>query len=186
MGLEEEADEEGKAEEEEKEEKADGASAPASFPRNPFLRGLSTDDYVLETVKGVRSSDLEDGLSLLSLEQAVALLARLRNQLAHGSGDVELLVRCVVFLVTLHQSQLIASKTMSDALPSLAALARSRLRQRRNELGFNTAALRMARAEARALRSSFAEALPRPPAPAEEPNARTGKRRRERQLDARQ
>lgn len=117
---------------------ADDGSGP-----NPLLLGLGPDAYVLRTVRGVRSAELEQALLVLPFEHAVRLLAFLARQLARGGADVELCVRCATTVARLHHDQLSGAQVARETLGALQAACRPAAEGLRGAMGYNLAALRI-------------------------------------------
>lgn len=124
---------------ENEEKRLQGEGAGGGKP-NPLLLGLSPDEYVLRAVSSVRASELEQALLLLPFASAVSLLGFCARWLRRGT-DLELACRVATLLLGLHYPQLSSSRTSRQALLSLHEHLRPRLKQLRDSIGFNVAAM---------------------------------------------
>ena len=120
--------------------KADVGRTQQRMP-NPLLLGLDPAPYVLWILKSIKNAELEQSLLVLPLSHVERLLYYLVVLLRAGRG-VELCSRIGVFLVKTHNSQLVATRSLSTPLQELRRLVRTRLSDSRDRIGFNMAALR--------------------------------------------
>jgi U3 small nucleolar RNA-associated protein 12 len=109
---------------------------------NIYLRGRSVDQYVLDMLLSIRRSHLEEALMVLPFDYAVTLIKYLQRFI-ETSQRVELAVRCALFLISIHQNQIVANSSVLQSLVKLKRSTRERLQQQKDMIGFNLAALRM-------------------------------------------
>ena len=117
-------------------------SVPPAPPRNPLMLGLAPADYVLDRLARIPAAHLEQSLLLLPFHHVCAVL-RYADELVARGRRVELLARCVFFLLRTHRAQLAASAA-ADVQPVVAALRAhigAALAAQRDRVGFNLAAL---------------------------------------------
>ena len=127
---------------------------PAPAPLNPLMLGKSADQFMLKMLKTVRSTDLEEALMVLPFEHVTKLLRFLDSFIRKG-WEIELSVRCLLFLLRVHQAQIVANQALLERVHSLRAHTRSRLRQQKDEFGFNLAAMRFLQQGVEADASAF-------------------------------
>ncbi|XP_049869010.1 WD repeat-containing protein 3 [Pectinophora gossypiella] len=132
------------------------------------------EDFLVETIARIRSSDLEEALLLLPFNVACELVRMLPTLLDRGDR-AELFCRLAVFLLKVHHAPLVANRALLKHMIQIQAKAQMRLSELRDMVGFNVAALQWAR---RREEAAGAELLFREPAAAR--RARD-KRRRTRQ-----
>ena len=127
---------------EEAEDASSMSSHPAPPPRNPLMLGLEPADYVLDRLARIPAAHLEQSLLLLPFHHVCAFLRYADDLVARGRR-VELLAKCVFFLLRTHRAQLAASAA-ADVQPVVAALRAhigAALTAQRDRVGFNLAAL---------------------------------------------
>lgn len=117
---------------------------PSERP-SPLLLGLSADAYLLRTMEGIKMSELDEALTVLPLSSAVNLLEYCARLLAPDNKAaalaVELVSRIVMFLLQLHNSQIVAGATTRKLVAELHDRMAQRLEALRSDMGFNAAAL---------------------------------------------
>lgn len=118
---------------------------------SPMLLGLSADLYVLRSLGSIRSSELDEALTLLPLNQAKVLLgycSRLMEKSCMKARlSTELLSRTVLFLMKLHHNQIVAGAVNRGLVAELKNGLDSNLRDLRSRFGFNASALTFVQAE---------------------------------------
>ncbi|XP_070463766.1 WD repeat-containing protein 3 isoform X2 [Equus przewalskii] len=121
--------------------KAAGKEVP--LPINPILMAygsISPSAYVLEIFKGIKSSELEESLLVLPFSYVPDLLT-LFNELIQLGSDVELLCRCLFFLLRIHFGQITSNQMLVPVIEKLKETTISKVRQVRDVIGFNMAGL---------------------------------------------
>lgn len=117
---------------------------------------------VLEVLRRVRSSELEEAILVLPLDRVLELLVVVRALLRRGWA-VELAARVLVMALRVNLPQLLASATAKPVIHSLAALLPKKMQEVEDMIGFNLAGLRHLkdRAEQRSETQLFVEASQR-------------------------
>ncbi|KAI0212489.1 WD repeat-containing protein 3 [Lamellibrachia satsuma] len=122
--------------------KASGKQLP-SPPVHPMLqahRVTSPTNYVLEVIKRVKSSELEEALLVLPFPYVTDLL-RLLHDFIDSGWEVELVCRCILFLLRIHQGQITSNQVLLSVVDKLRSSTTSRVNDLRDMVGFNMAAL---------------------------------------------
>ena len=123
-------------------DKDSSGSMPPPPQKNPLMLGLAPADYVLDRLARIPAAHLEQSLLLLPFHHVCAFLRYADDLVARGRR-VELLAKCVFFLLRTHRAQLAASAA-ADVQPVVAALRThigAALAAQRDRVGFNLAAL---------------------------------------------
>ena len=113
--------------------------------RNPiFLAhgGVSASVYVLGVFQRIPAASLQDALLVLSFSQLPALFTFLALWAREGR-NVALTCRVLLFMLKVHQRQVVSSGQLKGALEGVRVELRRRLRMEKEELGFNLAGLRV-------------------------------------------
>ncbi|RMZ78081.1 hypothetical protein DV737_g4008, partial [Chaetothyriales sp. CBS 132003] len=114
--------------------------------RNPILtlvhNNISASAYLLSVFEKIPAASLQDALLVLSFTQLPALFAFLAIW-AHEGRNVPLTCRVLLFMLKVHQRQIVSSRLMRNELEEVRQNLRKTLEQRRTELGFNLAGLRV-------------------------------------------
>ncbi|XP_052492648.1 WD repeat-containing protein 3 isoform X2 [Budorcas taxicolor] len=121
--------------------KAAGKEVP--LPINPILMAygnISPSAYVLEIFKGIKSSELEESLLVLPFAYVPDIL-RLFNEFIQQGSDIELLCRCLFFLLRIHFGQITSNQMLVPVIEKLKETTISKVRQVRDVIGFNMAGL---------------------------------------------
>ncbi|XP_078372501.1 WD repeat-containing protein 3-like [Oculina patagonica] len=137
------------------EEQGSGREKVAS--RNPILvayGNITPTRYVLEVVKKIRSSELEESLIVLPFSVATDMLTLLNHWLQRG-WEIELSCRCLSFLLRIHHNQIVANQVLLPVIDSLRQHAKSRVHSLRDTIGFNLAGLRFIQNEMEAKQETF-------------------------------
>lgn len=118
---------------------------------SPLLLGLSADLYMLRALGSIRSSELDEALTLLPLNQAKMLLgycSRLMEKSCMKARlSTELLSRTVLFLFKVHHNQIVAGAVDRGLVSKLRDALDANLRDLRARFGFNASALSFLQAE---------------------------------------
>ncbi|KAJ7317722.1 hypothetical protein JRQ81_003884 [Phrynocephalus forsythii] len=127
--------------------KAAGKEVP--LPVNPILQAygnISPSAYVLEVLKKVKLSELEESLLVLPFSYVPDLLILFNRFLQLGS-DVELLCRALLFLLRIHFGQITSNQLLVKMMENLKKTTISQVSQVRDALGFNLAGLQFLKRE---------------------------------------
>jgi len=105
-----------------------GGIKPLIAPPAPdiHLMGLSSSHYVLKTLKDIRPSELDEALLILPFP-AVVTFFRYLECWAREGREVELVARCLFFLLRIYQPQIGATKDLRNVLLSLQKHIRTTL-----------------------------------------------------------
>eukprot|EP01104_Vermistella_antarctica_P019164 TRINITY_DN7382_c0_g1_i1.p1 TRINITY_DN7382_c0_g1~~TRINITY_DN7382_c0_g1_i1.p1 ORF type:complete len:943 (-),score=213.51 TRINITY_DN7382_c0_g1_i1:33-2837(-) len=107
---------------------------------NPLLIGRSPSGHLLHTIRGVRSSELEEALTILPFDAVVKLFTYLDEWVGAGVS-LELVCRCVEHLLRLHQNQITSNRMLLTTLSSIRKRMRRALQEQKDIVGFNRAAM---------------------------------------------
>ncbi len=107
---------------------------------NPYLVGQTPDQSLFRVLSQISSAHLEEALMVLPFKHASVLITFL-NRFVNENWGVELCVRVLLFLLELHQSQIVANQALVGALAVALKQMRPALQRFKNELGYNIAAL---------------------------------------------
>ncbi|KAK7807812.1 hypothetical protein U0070_012046 [Myodes glareolus] len=143
--------------------RAAGKEVP--LPVNPILMAygnISPSAYVLEIIKGVKSSELEEALLVLPFSYVPDILSLL-NEFIQTGTDIELLCRCLFFLLRIHFGQITSNQMLVPVIEKLKETTISKVRQVQDVIGFNMAGLDYLKreCEAKSEVTFFAEATGR-------------------------
>ncbi|XP_062984992.1 WD repeat-containing protein 3 isoform X2 [Elgaria multicarinata webbii] len=127
--------------------RAAGKEVP--LPVNPILRAygnISPSAYVLDILKKVKSSELEESLLVLPFSYVPDLLVLFNQYLQLGS-EVELLCRALLFLLRIHFGQITSNQLLVKVMQNLKKTTIFQVSQVRDVLGFNMAGLQFLKRE---------------------------------------
>nr|XP_046221924.1 WD repeat-containing protein 3 [Oncorhynchus gorbuscha]XP_046221932.1 WD repeat-containing protein 3 [Oncorhynchus gorbuscha] len=116
---------------------------------NPILvafGNVSPSRYVLDVIKKVRSSELEVSLLVLPFPYIPDLLS-LFNCYVQDGLEVELVCRCLFFLLRIHFGQISSNQMLLTVIDELRINTISKVREIRDVLGFNSAGLQFLQRE---------------------------------------
>lgn len=116
---------------------------------NPILvafGNVSPSRYVLDVIRKVRSSELEVSMLVLPFPYVPELLSLFNLYLQQGL-EVELVCRCLFFLLRVHFGQITGNQMMLSVIDQLRDTTISKVRDIRDVLGFNSAALQFLQRE---------------------------------------
>ncbi|KAM4048633.1 LOW QUALITY PROTEIN: WD repeat-containing protein 3 [Anomaloglossus baeobatrachus] len=124
-------------------------AAGKELPRrlHPLLQAfgnLSSSDYVLDVIKKVRSSELEESpvLPFSYVPDLLTLSDSMRR-----SQDVELICRCLFFLLRIHFGEITSNHMLLGVMEDLKSCTVSRVSAVRDVMGMNMAALQLLKRE---------------------------------------
>lgn len=113
---------------------------PAPHPLMTVYQTSCPDRYMLETLRRIRYSELEETLLVLPFGYVVDLLKVLAELLSRN-WEVELCCRCLFFLLRVHSGQIGATAALVPVVDRLRLCTLAHLGQARDEVGFNLAGL---------------------------------------------
>lgn len=109
-------------------------------PSNELMLGKNPSDFLMHTLRSIRSSDLDESLLLLPLSLVLKLLQFLDSWIQKDI-QLEMCSRCVFFLLRTYQSQISANKSIQGTIHSIRDNIRSRIVRHKDIVGFNQVAL---------------------------------------------
>lgn len=124
---------------------------------NPVLiayGNISPVRYVLEVLKKIRSSELDEALIVLPFSVVSDMMTLINHWLQSG-WEVELSCRCLSFLLRIHHNQIVVNKVLVPVIDSLREHAKARVHQLRDNIGFNLAGLHFIQNEMEAKQETF-------------------------------
>ncbi|XP_053733114.1 WD repeat-containing protein 3 [Synchiropus splendidus] len=125
-----------------------GKELPPPKP-NPILvafGNISPTRYVLDVIKKVRSSELEVSLLVLPFPYVSDLLTLFNSYIQDGL-EVELVCRCMFFLLKIHFGQISSNQMLLSVIDKLRTNTLSKVQEIRDVMGFNSAALQFLQRE---------------------------------------
>jgi len=123
------------------------AAYPSKPEPNILLLGRTGSQNLLRVIKQIRSAELQQALLLLPLAAVLLMLEHAKVWLKQGL-EIELACRCTFFLLRVHYKQIVAGHhSLVLQLQELGAVARRTLRQEKELVGLNIAAMHFLRRE---------------------------------------
>ncbi|XP_074044659.1 WD repeat-containing protein 3 [Macrotis lagotis] len=125
------------------------AEKEVPLPVNPILLAygnISPSAYVLEVFKGVKSSELEEALLVLPFSYVPDIL-KLFDEFFQLGSDIELLCRCLFFLLRIHFGQISSNQMLVPVIEKLKKTTISKVSEVRDVIGFNMAGLEFLKRE---------------------------------------
>ncbi|XP_075967408.1 WD repeat-containing protein 3 [Anarhichas minor] len=116
---------------------------------NPILvafGNVSPSRYVLDVIKKVRSSELEVSLLVLPFPYVPQLLTLFNSYIQQGL-EVELVCRCLFFLLKIHFGHISGNQMLLSVIDELRTNTVSKVQEIRDVMGFNSAALQFLQRE---------------------------------------
>ena len=114
---------------------------PARSPLFLALGNISAERYVLDVVQKIQAAALQDALLVLPFAK-VTILFTFLSIWASRRWNMPLTCRVLFFMLKTHHKQIVASKTMRSMLDEIRKSLRRVLKQQKDEIGFNIAAMR--------------------------------------------
>ncbi|ROT67348.1 hypothetical protein C7M84_014583 [Penaeus vannamei] len=138
-------------------------AGPTATPHQLMTYVYNTADplrFVLEVLRKIKSSELEEAVIMLPLDNILELMVVIKG-LLENNWDIELASRILVLAVRINLPQLLSSPKAAPLVRSLAKLLPKRIKEFKDMIGFNAAGLRHMkdRIEERSETQMFAEAL---------------------------
>ncbi|KAM9804715.1 WD repeat-containing protein 3 [Neosynchiropus ocellatus] len=119
---------------------------PKSNPILVAFGNISAARYVLDVIKKVRSSELEVSLLVLPFPYVSDLLTLFNGYIQDGL-EVELVCRCMFFLLKIHFGQISSNQMLLSVIDKLRTNTLSKVQEIRDVMGFNSAALQFLQRE---------------------------------------
>ncbi|XP_038059666.1 WD repeat-containing protein 3-like [Patiria miniata] len=117
--------------------------------KHPILQAygnISPTRYVLEVIRKVKSSELEESLLVIPFSYVLELLPLLETFISSG-WEVELACRCLLFLIRVHHGQITSSQSLLPIIDRLRSTSMQQVHQMRDRIGFNLAGLQFLQRE---------------------------------------
>lgn len=120
--------------------------------RNPLIMAqvamggdaeMSSEEYVLRIIEGIKNSELEQALLLLPFNKVPILIKVIGAWAANGNSKSALAAKILVFLAKIFQHELVASRTTRTVLERTMLELSKQIGSEHNAFGFNLAALKM-------------------------------------------
>jgi len=111
--------------------------------QHPILRAygnITASKYVMQVIKKVKSSELEESLLVMPFHYTADILCIL-NEFVKERRDVELSCRCIFFLLKIHHGRITSNEMMVDVIDELRSNAKDAVNQLKDTIGFNLVAL---------------------------------------------
>lgn len=114
--------------------------APQTHPLMVAYDTTDPDRYLLKVLRQVKSSEVEEALLVLPFHYVCSLLTLL-DQLLQKGWETELVMRILLFIVRVHHGPLSNTPSLLSILNRLQSVARKRVDEVRDRIGFNLAGL---------------------------------------------
>ncbi|XP_053561745.1 WD repeat-containing protein 3 [Bombina bombina] len=127
--------------------KAAGKELPRRI--HPILQAygnMTPSEYVLDVFKKVKSSELEESLLVLPFSYVPDVLTLFRDFIRFGH-DVELICRCLLFLLRIHFGQITSNQMLLGVIEDLKNCSISQVSEVRDVMGVNMAGLQFLKRE---------------------------------------
>lgn len=121
----------------------DVSQTPVAPQTHPLMVAYDTTDpdrYLLKVLRQVKSSEVEEALLVLPFHYVCSLLTLL-DQLLQKGWETELVMRILLFIVRVHHGPLSNTPSLLSILNRLQSVARKRVDEVRDRIGFNLAGL---------------------------------------------
>nr|CAB3226290.1 WD repeat-containing protein 3 [Phallusia mammillata] len=112
-------------------------------PQHPILKAygnIPSDRYVLQTLRKIKSSELEESLLVMPFSYVPDLLTLLNTFVTRGR-EVELVCRVMFFLLRVHHGRITSNQMLVEVLDDLRRNTQVKVDQLKDRIGFNIAAL---------------------------------------------
>jgi len=110
------------------------------FSRNGVTLNWCCLDYLLATLKSIKSAELEEALLILPFTSVLHLLTYLNKWIDLGL-ELELSTRILFFVIQVHQVQISANRSLQSTIHQIRDNTRRQLIAQKDAIGFNLAAL---------------------------------------------
>ncbi|XP_064608523.1 WD repeat-containing protein 3-like [Liolophura sinensis] len=113
---------------------------PAVSPMLSAMNASCPQQYVLEIVRRIRSSELDEALLVLPFDCVIELLKLIQVFLDNG-WETELSTKCLLFLLRVHQGQITANQVLLPVIDKLRKTVVVKSEELKDRIGFNLAGL---------------------------------------------
>ncbi|KAG1651937.1 WD repeat-containing protein 3 [Nymphon striatum] len=97
--------------------------------------------FVLETLKKIKSSELEEALLVLPFSYVMNFMKML-NTFLNNSWEVELALKCILFLLRINANLIMSNSSLLPMIDNLRKLSQQRVDEMKDLIGFNCAGLK--------------------------------------------
>lgn len=109
---------------------------PLPPPLMQALNVATPDDFLLETFKRIRPSDLEEALLILPFSTVCEIIQLLPSLIERGD-NIELINKILMFLLKLHHGPIVANHSLLHTLEKLQKVALEKVKELRDTVGYN-------------------------------------------------
>jgi len=102
---------------------------------------MGPSQYVLDVLKKVRASELEESLLVLPFHYVITLFT-LFDEWLRAKQSIELCCKALFFLFRIHHNQIVANQVLIDVMSSLNQSTKTCINEAKSMVGFNLAALK--------------------------------------------
>lgn len=114
--------------------------APAPNPILLAFGNITPGRYVLDVLKKIKSSEVEEALLVLPFDFVTSLLILLDEFLEKG-WEIEYCCRCLFFLMRVHHAQIVANNSLLSVVDKLRNNAVEKVTELKDQVCFNAAGL---------------------------------------------
>ncbi|XP_057671802.1 WD repeat-containing protein 3 [Diorhabda carinulata] len=122
---------------------------PIPPPLMLALQVSTPDDFLLETIKRIRPSDLEEALLMLPFSSVCEILQAMPALLTRGN-QTELVCKISMFLLKLHYGPIVANHSLLTTLEKILKFGNERVGELRDLVGYNYYAMKFIQNEVEA------------------------------------
>ena len=108
-------------------------------PSNVLLLGHTPLKYMIRTLRGIKSNEMEEALMVLPLDYVTRLITWLINAVKMGL-EVETTLNALLFLLRVHQEAIVAMRHLVTELDAMWTLLRNSIGTSKDAVGYNLAA----------------------------------------------
>lgn len=119
---------------------------PVPPPLMLAFNASTVEDYFVETIKRIRSSDLEEALLILPFS-AVSELLQIIPPLVDRGDNTELLCKVSLFLLKLHHAPIVTNEVLLPTMQKMQKIGMSKVQELRDLVGYNFYAMQFMQKE---------------------------------------
>ncbi|KAL7749168.1 beta transducin [Sorochytrium milnesiophthora] len=123
-----------------------GVAAPPKHALLVAMGNLSVEEYLMDVVRKVKSTELDGALLVIPFSKIVTLLHFL-DLWANKEWNAPLTCRVLFFVLKTHHDQIVSNRVLQQSLISLQRNVRKMLTKEKDVIGFNMAALQYLKRE---------------------------------------
>ncbi|KAL1518271.1 hypothetical protein ABEB36_001916 [Hypothenemus hampei] len=114
----------------------DGTTQPTPPLLMQAFNVSTPEDFLLETIRRIRPSDLEEGLLLLPFNAVCNILTALPDLIARGDC-IEVGCKVAMFLLRLHHAPIVANQLLLPTMTKLQQVMKEKVMELRDLIGYN-------------------------------------------------